>query len=173
VSPAPNKTLAATDPTMTPEQQRCRDQLERLFNTVKFDNPAAVTLTMKKRVGSRAADHIVASDNFRHFRNRLDHAVLGSRAKRYGAHLLIIAVLEFSADHRLHYHCTIDRPYHCPFDKFSASTREQWLKTDFGYREVDIQDQPDSGWTCYMLKWRQKTSLLDAIDWTNCQLIAE
>ena len=51
--------------------------------------------------------------------------------------------------------------------------REQWLKTDFGYRHVDIQDQPDAGWTDYILKQRQKGSLFDFIDWTNCQLIAE
>lgn len=148
-------------------------ELRDLLHSAKFRNPVAVTLTMKKRAGSQAADPIVASNNFRHFRNRLDHAVLGSRAKRYGARLPMIAVLEMSADHRLHYHCIIDRPYHCSFDRFGGVVREQWQKTDFGYRQVDIQDQSDSGWTDYLLKQRQKVSLLDSIDWTNCHLIAE
>ena len=145
-------------------------ELRQLLQSVKFTNPTAVTLTMKKRAGSQVADPINASGNFRHFRNRLDHAVLGSRAKRYGVRLVMIVVLETSADQRLHYHCIIDRPYHCSFDKFGGIIREQWLKTDFGYREVDVQDQPDLGWTDYILKQRQKGSLLDSIDWANCHL---
>ncbi len=138
-----------------------------------FVAPAAVTLTMKKRNGARSADDIVASENFRHFRNRLEHSLLGSAAKRHGKHLLMIVVLEMSADDRLHYHCIIDRPYHCCFGRFESVVREEWAKTDFGYRQVDIQDQPDEGWTDYLLKRRQKRSLFDSIDWANCQLFAE
>ena len=37
------------------------------------------------------------------------HTVLGSRAKRDGARLVMGVVLEMSADHRLHYHCIIGR----------------------------------------------------------------
>lgn len=138
-----------------------------------FVAPAAVTLTMKKRSGARSADDIVASENFKHFRNRLDHSILGSAAKRYGKRLLMIVVLETSADNRLHYHCIIDRPYHCCLSRFDTVVREEWAKTDFGYRQVDIQDQPNEGWTDYLLKRRQKRSLFDSIDWVNCQLIAE
>lgn len=148
-------------------------ELRAFLQSIAFQNAAAVTLTMKKRAGSKVADDINASDNFRHFRNRLDHAILGSRAKRYGARLGLVAVLERSADYRLHYHCVIDRPYYCSFERFDATVREQWLKTDFGYRQVDIQDQSDAGWTDYILKQRQKRSLFDSIDWANCQLIAE
>ena len=142
-------------------------ELRAFLQSIEFNNAAAVTLTMKKRTGARVADDINASDNFRHFRNRLDHAILGSRAKRYGARLGLVAVLERSADHRLHYHCIIDRPYNCSFETFAATVREQWLKTDFGYRQVDIQDHADSGWTSYILKQQQKRSLLDSIDWPN------
>jgi hypothetical protein len=149
------------------------DELRRLVEQTSFVNPAAVTLTLKKRVGGNIIDEMKASANFRHFRNRLNHAVLGSKAKRYGHQLVMIAVLEISADMRLHYHCTIDRPYYCSFERFSEIVREQWSKTDFGYRQIDIQDQADTGWTDYILKQRQKDSLLDSIDWTNCQLIAE
>lgn len=158
---------------MTSQPLACRQELERFIKSVKFQNPAAVTLTMKKRAGGRAADAIVASENFRHFRNRLNHAVLGSRAKRHGSRLLMLVVLETSADHRLHFHCIIDRPYHCPFSQFDEAIREQWWKTDFGYHQVDVQDQSDAGWTDYILKQRQKRSLFDSIDWANCQLIAE
>jgi hypothetical protein len=158
---------------MALRQLACHEELKRFIKSIKFQSPVAVTLTMKKRAGGHAADPIVASDNFRHFRNRLNHTVLGSRAKRYGARLLMVVVLEINADHRLHYHCIIERPYHCPFPQFAAMIREQWWKTDFGYHQVDVQDQSDAGWTDYILKQRQKRSLLDSIDWTNCHLIAE
>lgn len=147
--------------------------LRRLLHTIKFSNPAAVTLTMKKRAAGRLADEIVASENLLQFRNRLNHAVLGSRAKRHGAKLQMIAVRESSADGRLHYHCIIDRPYHWSFERFSAAIGEQWSKTEFGYDEIDVKDQPDAGWTDYLLKRRQKQSLPDSIDWANCHLTAE
>src|SRR3981189_3544543 len=58
--------------------------LAMMFDPGLFANPTALTLTMKKRAGGRNADHIIASTNFRHFINRLSHALLGARAKRYG-----------------------------------------------------------------------------------------
>jgi hypothetical protein len=155
---------------MTPHQRICRDELERLINSVPFQNPTAVTLTLKKRAGSRVVDTIIASENFRHFRTRLESRVLGRGAKRHGKRLLLVAVLEISADHRLHYHCIVDRPYYCSLERFSAIIRDQWPRTDFGYHQIDIQGQSDKGWTDYMLKQRQKGSLLDSIDWANCHL---
>jgi|SRR5665213_687939 len=155
---------------MTPQQIRCRDELQRMINSARFLAPAAVTLTMKKRNGGRAADQIVASENFRHFRNRLERVLLGSAAKRHGRHLAMVSVVETSADARLHYHCIIDRPYHCSFERFNVIVREQWRRTDFGYDQVNIQDQANEGWTDYILKQRQKSSLLDSIDWNNCTI---
>lgn len=155
---------------MTRYQTVCRDELERLINSVPFQNPTAVTLTLKKRAGWRIADTITASENFRHFRTRLESRILGRGAKRHGKRLLLVAVLEISADHRLHYHCIIDRPYSCSLDRFTAIIRDQWPRTDFGYHQVDVQGQSDRGWTAYMLKRRQKDSLLDSIDWANCHL---
>jgi hypothetical protein len=152
---------------------RYADELRGMFNPSRFQNPAAVTLTMKKRVGGRKADPIVASENFRHFMNRLNHKVLGSAAKLHGRRLKTATVIESNADGRLHYHAMIDRPDYCPFETFKQAVTDQWLRTDFGYRQIDIQDAADAGWTDYMIKFRQKASLLDSIDWTNCQLIAE
>ena len=149
------------------------DELQTRFDPSQFQSPAAVTLTMKKRVGCRNADPIVASENFRYFLNRINHILIGSRAKRYGARLQTVAVIESNADGRLHYHAIIDRPYHCSFERFRSVITDQWLRTSFGYRQVDIQDAADAGWIDYMLKPRQKASLLDAIDWNNCHLIAE
>jgi hypothetical protein len=155
---------------MTRYQKVCRDELEQLINSVPFQNPTAVTLTLKKRAGSRVADTIIASENLRHFRIRLETRVLGRGAKRHGKRLLLVAVLEISADHRLHYHCIVDRPCYCSLERFSAIIRDQWPRTDFGYHQVDIQGQSNEGWTDYILKQRQKASLLDSIDWANCHL---
>lgn len=149
-------------------QSALRGELKQLITSIQFQNPVAVSLTLKKRCGPRAVDDIAASENFRLFRVRLETRVLGRAAKRHGKRLPIIAVLEMSADHRLHYHCIVDRPYHCSFGRFSAIIRDQWSKTDFGYHQIDIQDQSDKGWTDYLLKQRQKMSLLDSIDWPNC-----
>ena len=66
---------------MTPYKIRSCEELQRVINSVKITAPAAVTLTMSKRNGSRAADQLVTSKNFRHFRNRLEHPLLGSAAQ--------------------------------------------------------------------------------------------
>jgi hypothetical protein len=154
-------------------EHRCVDGLRKKFDPVLFQSPAAVTLTMKKRVGFQTADLLVASANFRHFMNRLNNNILGSAAKLHGRRLKTVAVIEANADARLHYHAMIDRPHYCSFERFKAVIADQWLRTDFGYRQIDIQDAADVGWTEYMLKLRQKISLLDSIDWNNCHLIAE
>lgn len=159
--------MAIDQISMSAARNGAEAELRAFVHSIEFTNPASVTLTMKKRADGKVADAIIASANFRHFSNRLNHVIFGSRAKRYGAKLQMVVVLETSADNRLHFHCIIDRPIHCPFPTFAAIVREQWAKT------VDIQDRPDEGWTDYLLKRRQKRSLFDSIDWANCQLIAE
>jgi hypothetical protein len=89
---------------------RCDDELRTLFDPSQFRNPVAITLTMKKRVGCLSANPVVASKNFRHFMNRLNHKILGSAAKLHGRQLKTVAVIETNADDRFHYHATIDRP---------------------------------------------------------------
>jgi hypothetical protein len=155
---------------MVSDQSAYSGELKQLIASIPFQNPAAVSLTLKKKSGARLADEMVASENFRLFRIRLESRVLGRAAKKHGKRLPIIAVLERSADHRLHYHCIIDRPYYCSFERFSAIIRDQWSKTDFGYEQIDIQDRSDEGWISYILKQRQKRSLLDSIDWPNCHV---
>jgi hypothetical protein len=153
--------------------ERCADELRALFDPSQFENAVAVTLTMKKRVGFQNADHLVASETFRHFMKRLNHKILGSAAKRHGRRLKTVAVIETNGDGRLHYHAMIDRPHYCPFEKFKEAIADQWQRTDFGYRQIDVQDTANAGWTDYLLKARQKVSLLNSIDWINCHLIAE
>ena len=63
---------------------------------------------MRKRVGFQNADLVAASQNFRHFMNRLNNKILGSAAKLHGRRLKTVAVIEANADGRLHYHAMID-----------------------------------------------------------------
>ena len=129
----------------------------------------AVTLTMKMRANGRSNDIITASANCRHFFNRLNAKSLGAAAKRYTKKLRTFAVIERNAEGRLHYHMIIDRPAHIAADHLSALVREQWLKTDFGYRHIDVQPMTSDGWVSYILKGRQKNGrLLEHIDWNNC-----
>jgi len=65
---------------------------------------------MKKRFGARNIDFMAASENFRHFMNRLNHKILGSAGKLHGRRLMSFAVIESNANGRLHYHAMIDRP---------------------------------------------------------------
>jgi hypothetical protein len=153
--------------------QQCVDELRVQFDPALFQAPAAVTWTMKKRVGFQNVDLLVASQNFHQFMNRLNNKILASAAKLHGRRLKTVAVIEANADGRLHYHAMIDRPHYCSFETFKGVVADQWLRTDFGYRQIDVQDAADAGWTDYMLKLRQKVSLLESIDWNNCHLIAE
>jgi hypothetical protein len=103
----------------------------------------------------------------------LNNKILGSKAKLHGGKLKMVAIIESNADGRLHYHAMIERPYYCSFDRFKDTVIDQWPRTDFGYRQIDVQDAADSGWIDYIIKPQQKNSLLESIDWNNCHLSAE
>ena len=151
-------------------ERLARAKLLQIFDLRMFSHPCAVTLTMKKASQGETNDGITASTNFRHFSNRLNAAVLGSKAKRHGGRLTTLAVIECNADDRLHYHAIIDRPARWSFEEFAALVRCKWEQTKFGYQQIDVQDAANAGWIDYMLKFRQKDSLLDSIDWNNCHL---
>jgi hypothetical protein len=138
------------------EYQRAKAELSKFLSIEQFERPSAVTLTMKKRFAGERADHISASTNFGHFKKRLNAKLLGSSAKRYGHRLKMAAVIEANADDRLHYHAIIDRPAHWSFTEFKREVYVQRQKTNFGYREIDVQDTPDEGWTKYMLNCDRK-----------------
>lgn len=59
--------------------------------------------------------------------------------------------MEGDALTRRHLHALIDRPDHIGLDAFMALIRDEWLKTDWSYRQVDIQPA-DPGWIDYILK---------------------
>lgn len=148
------------------------DVLRALFTSIpldQFQNPMAVTLTMRKRASGLTCGHMEASRNFRHFMNRVNRRIFGSASKRYGKKLQVFPVLESNADDRLHYHILVDRPDRITAAEFDSLIREEWSQTTFGYHEVDVKPVHDDGWLSYLCKGRQKPGgLLDSIDWNNC-----
>jgi hypothetical protein len=132
-----------------------------------------VTLTIKQ--GRRAdngtwicIDEFQCQLAFWHFKDFLNRAVYGNAVRRYGKTLRIIPVLEKSTGGRWHYHVAIEPPTHLDAVEFEALIHNCWAETDWGYREVMVRDDADSGWIRYMLKPSQKSCFdgwADCIDW--------
>jgi hypothetical protein len=90
--------------------------------------------------------------------NRLNHKILGSAAKLHARRLKTVAVIETNADGRQHYHAMIDRPCYFSFEKFKVVVTDQWLRTDFGYRQTISRKQQhlDGPITCSNLDRRNR-----------------
>lgn len=160
-----------------------RQAITSLVDLDKFNDPCAVTLTMKQRLNSWELDPIgcsrnfrhyswdldpiECSRNFRHFSNRLNKSVFGNSFARYGKRLRIFPVLEISHSQRWHYHTVIDRPDRLTRDEFKDLVTDCWSRTLWGYREIDLKYDISRGWIDYITKPSQKAIYSDAIDWQN------
>lgn len=141
----------------------------------------AVTLTMKKKSEGQWLDEIKASQNLRHFLNRLNCAVYGNSFRRHGKRLKVFPVIE--NDTRLHYHLILECPRVEPvtsfsdlktkgreFFRFRRLIQDCWRKTQFGYHQICFHESPTEGWVEYLLKGRTKYDYLRSIDWENAVL---
>jgi hypothetical protein len=144
-----------------------RQAIIPLFYIGRFNDPCAVTLTMKQRVNSRELDQIECSRNFRHFSNRLNKVGFGNAFTRYGNRLRMIPVLEKSNSQRYHYHTALDRIDRISRDQFKDIVTDCWERTLWGYREIDFQYDISNGWIDYITKPSQKETYSDSIDWQN------
>ena len=125
----------------------------------------AVTLTLKKNFSGQWIDKASASRNFMHFKNRLNKRLFGNAASRFNRSINVIPVLEFGwVEERPHYHAIFQKPTDRTFETLAESIKKCWLSTRFGYRQIDIQHQYDSGWTSYISKFKHHE---DALDWEN------
>jgi hypothetical protein len=151
------------------EDRKIRKAAVSYFNTYHFEDPCAVTLTMKQRVGYIHLDPIACSRDFHHFSNRLNKAILPNSFTRYGNRIPTIAVLEKSYSQRYHYHTMIDRPDHVTRDDFKDVIWDCWNRTLWGYREIDFKfDGSTAGWIDYITKPSQKENYPDSIEWQSC-----
>lgn len=153
-----------------------RESLISYFESVKFNNPIAVTLTLKRVSlsdynGTRYhsyLDDVKTTQNIRHFLNRLNQRVFGSRFRRFGKRLKVIPVIEGDIKTRPHVHFTFDVPNHLSRDEFSVLVKECWERTQFGYHQHDITQIYDlRGWIDYKLKTRSKGDYGRSVDWEN------
>lgn len=155
--------------------QRIQAAFRAFADIEHWRSPHAVTLTMKQGVRDpmepASATEFLTSEkavqNFRHFMNLLNRRVLGKRFQHHGKALSVIPVIEGTKQKRYHYHAIIDCPRADLQEVFPDLIREAWVKTKFGYYEVNIDQNCDDGWTKYISKLRDKTSISDSIDWTN------
>ena len=154
---------------------------ERLIDWVQLDRwqaPFAVTLTMRQCVNvpngtisvTQWLTDTAATQNMRHFLNKLDRSVFGKAATRFGKRIGCVPVLEGTVSKRLHYHAVIDCPRPNLVAEFPALVSDAWRSTTWGYWQVDCQNDADHGWLSYITKFRDKPNLADAIDWTNLRL---
>jgi hypothetical protein len=141
-----------------------RLKVQEYLHTLPMDHCFGVSLTLKQSESGTHLDEIRASQNLRHFLNRLNSSVYGKRFKRFGQKLNIVPVLERSSTHRLHYHLILQNPYPDDPSAFSRLIEAEWAKTRFGYVQSHIDEQIDHGWAKYITKFKNAG---DGIDWEN------
>jgi hypothetical protein len=151
--------------------QKLQHSLRDYLNSIAWQRPIAVTLTLKQRIKQQDLDRYVATKNFRHFMNRLNRKVFGTAAHRHGKGLRVIPVLEHDELVRFHNHATIDQPAHLDFDHFKEMIETCWSKTTWGFRQMHIVPVTDGpGWIRYITKFDQKPEYDLDIDWMNARI---
>jgi hypothetical protein len=137
-----------------------------------WQDPYAVTLTLKQGISENGAytalDTIRASENLRHFRNRLNQSVFGKGCKRKRLSVRCFAVYEGTATVQGHYHLCLDRPENVTREQFETQIKSQWRATTWGNKITHITHCFDvDGWLNYITKRRSKSDIASSIDWFN------
>jgi hypothetical protein len=108
-----------------------------------------------------------ASQNLTHFLNVINRKSFGKVGVRKGKRVRCFPALEGDGKSvRFHYHLCLDKPEALTIEQFTALIHKTWLKTNFGYYQIDVRPC-DDGWISYMTKYRSKSEFADAIDWMN------
>jgi hypothetical protein len=154
----------------TDKSRKLKDSVTEYLAAIPWQNPIALSLTLKQRVKQQEIDLYLATSNFRHFMNRLNRRAFGNGPSRFGNGLRVISVHERDELVRLHNHAIVDRPDHMDFDQFKSAVEECWLKTTWGYRQMHIVPVTSNGWTRYITKSNQKPEYDLAIDWMNARI---
>lgn len=113
--------------------------------------------------------------NLRHFLRVIEGELFGRSNRRRGLGkrkiLRRFAVQEWDANGRLHYHLLLDNPTKRPAVEFNTLVIETWQRTEWGYREIDVQPAVTDGWVDYMTKLAF-VGEQDTIDLDNTELQA-
>ena len=141
-----------------------KNSIKGYLKTFNTHGCLAVTLTMKQGCFKGRLNEEKSSQNFHHFMNVLNRKVYKQQFKRFNKRLNVIPIIENSYKDRLHLHIILSIPENIVLNDYITLIKETWNKTDFGYREIDVQPITNSVWTEYITKF--KTSL-DEVDWEN------
>lgn len=153
-------------------QRTTRDWLNSEWDDETLKHSLGLTLTMKQKISYFRLDPERSERNFSHFMNRLEKRTFKSSGKRYKKEIKRFPVLEHTND-RYHYHVLMEIPKfnngkRMNKDSFVDLIKDSWRKTNFGYKEVDIQDlhsQNPRGWGFYITKFQDSEN--NRTDWGN------
>ena len=149
------------------DHKKIKKSFLEFANSILWSNPYAVTLTLKQRVDNLAIDIMIASQNLKHFLNRLNRWFFGNGSTRFNKSIQVVPIIENNHLTRYHFHAAIERPSHVNELDFDHAVRQCWLKTKWGYNHIDIQPMTDNGWIEYISKVNSKSEYDLAIDWVN------
>ena len=136
------------------DHKKIKESFLEFANSILWSNPYAVTLTLKQRVDNLAIDIMIASQNLKHFLNRLNRWFFGNGSTRFNKSIQVVPIIENNHSHINE----LD---------FDHAIRQCWLKTKWGYNHIDIQPMTDNGWIKYISKVNTKSEYDLAIDWVN------
>lgn len=145
--------------------------IRQFLGTLEWQNPYAVTLTLKQGIGPKLyLTDDIADGTIRHFLKKLDRVFFSTIQTRKGIGVQAIVVMEegFQGD-RKHYHLMIDCPDDRPLDEMHKTIIECWRGLLWAYYEVDVQ-KADSGWIRYITKMETKPNFQEAIKWQLCRI---
>ena len=169
-------------------------QKEQLRNYIiplvieNFDQPLCVTLSEKQQIVRtdtsnfrknqfiqyvERIDDIKSSTNLRHCLNRLNSKIYRNAFDRHKSkRLFVLPVRESDAQKRHHLHLLVNRPPHICENDFRELFFMCWHQTPFAYENNQIAPPYKSKeqYAEYMLKFRTKKNLLDAVDIENLYL---
>lgn len=76
--------------------------------------------------------------------------------------------MQKSKEGRYHYHMIIERPLEWCLDDFTHLIETEWVKTQFGHRQLHLDKFIDFGWVHYITKFHSKS---DLVDWENVHIV--
>ena len=131
----------------------------------------AATLTFKQRLDGKPLTRDIAQATITHYLHRLDRIAFGRRNK---SQVSAIAVREGGTlphQKHLHYHLALPTPPNYSAEDWRSYVLRTWPVLDWA---SPIQNRfeliRDSGWLSYMLKLRDKSDFLEAMDFENFRL---
>lgn len=155
-----------------------RSSFRKWVNVAAWNSPFSATLTLRQSIIVSEGDvshritltDLSASQNFRHFLNKLNRTLYGKSAQRFSRGAAVVPVLEGGNGKRFHYHAVIDCPRSDLVPDFPMVIADAWRSTQWGYNQTLIEPGADRGWLNYMTKFRDKSDFATSIDWMNIRL---